>query len=175
MRTVIMVMVMAIILLIVMALPARAVEDPLTITVNFNHFTLTLTDARNVVVVTYPVALPKPAENPRLPVTGYVQDIENPAWWRPTARSIRYYAEHKRIHLPVVVPPGHPLNAMGAAKIIVIYTSPGAKATARIHGTNEPKSIGTRASGGCIRMHNKDVLDLITRIRGRPTNVVFER
>jgi lipoprotein-anchoring transpeptidase ErfK/SrfK len=34
----------------------------------------------------------------------------------------------------------------------------------RIHGTNEPKSIGTAASSGCIRMHNSDVIDLYNRV-----------
>ena len=29
-----------------------------------------------------------------------------------------------------------------------------------IHGTNEPDSIGTKVSRGCIRMHNKDILYL---------------
>jgi hypothetical protein len=29
-----------------------------------------------------------------------------------------------------------------------------------IHGTNQPRSIGRRASHGCIRMHNKDVEEL---------------
>jgi len=29
-----------------------------------------------------------------------------------------------------------------------------------IHGTNEPASIGNAASHGCIRMHNKDVIEL---------------
>ncbi|PZE22373.1 L,D-transpeptidase [Paenibacillus xerothermodurans] len=29
-----------------------------------------------------------------------------------------------------------------------------------IHGTNDPASIGTQASRGCIRMYNKDVLEL---------------
>lgn len=29
-----------------------------------------------------------------------------------------------------------------------------------IHGTNKPSSIGKRVSKGCIRMHNKDVLEL---------------
>lgn len=29
-----------------------------------------------------------------------------------------------------------------------------------IHGTNNPASIGTAASAGCIRMHNKDVIEL---------------
>lgn len=29
-----------------------------------------------------------------------------------------------------------------------------------IHGTNQPASIGRQVSKGCIRMHNKDILDL---------------
>jgi lipoprotein-anchoring transpeptidase ErfK/SrfK len=30
----------------------------------------------------------------------------------------------------------------------------------RIHGTNAPSSIGTAASSGCIRMLNKEVVEL---------------
>jgi lipoprotein-anchoring transpeptidase ErfK/SrfK len=33
----------------------------------------------------------------------------------------------------------------------------------RIHGTNEPSTIGTNVSSGCIRMMNKDVIDLYNR------------
>ena len=33
-----------------------------------------------------------------------------------------------------------------------------------IHGTNNPASIGTRASAGCIRMHNHDVLELFPMV-----------
>ncbi|MDQ0418951.1 lipoprotein-anchoring transpeptidase ErfK/SrfK [Croceifilum oryzae] len=33
-----------------------------------------------------------------------------------------------------------------------------------IHGTNNPNSIGTYASNGCIRMLNKDVIDLYDRV-----------
>lgn len=33
-----------------------------------------------------------------------------------------------------------------------------------IHGTNNPKSIGTHASSGCIRMHNRDVIELYNTI-----------
>lgn len=41
-----------------------------------------------------------------------------------------------------------------------------------IHGTNKPWSIGTRASGGCIRMHNKDVEDLYTLVSiGTPVSI----
>lgn len=33
-----------------------------------------------------------------------------------------------------------------------------------IHGTNEPESIGTDASGGCIRLKNADVEELYSMI-----------
>ena len=33
-----------------------------------------------------------------------------------------------------------------------------------IHGTNEPSSIGGLVSGGCIRMHNKDIEELFGKV-----------
>jgi lipoprotein-anchoring transpeptidase ErfK/SrfK len=41
----------------------------------------------------------------------------------------------------------------------------------RIHGTNEPKSIGKAVSSGCIRMLDSDVIDLYGRV-GKGTPVV---
>jgi lipoprotein-anchoring transpeptidase ErfK/SrfK len=35
----------------------------------------------------------------------------------------------------------------------------------RIHGTNEPETIGTRVSSGCIRLINQDVIHLYDRVR----------
>lgn len=35
----------------------------------------------------------------------------------------------------------------------------------RIHGTNEPSTIGQAVSSGCIRMRNTDVIDLYDRVR----------
>jgi lipoprotein-anchoring transpeptidase ErfK/SrfK len=43
----------------------------------------------------------------------------------------------------------------------------------RIHGTNEPKSIGTASSSGCIRMHNADVIDLYGRVSAGARVVVM--
>jgi len=34
----------------------------------------------------------------------------------------------------------------------------------RIHGTNQPSTIGTFVSSGCIRLTNEDVIDLYTRV-----------
>jgi lipoprotein-anchoring transpeptidase ErfK/SrfK len=35
----------------------------------------------------------------------------------------------------------------------------------RIHGTNEPETIGAQVSSGCIRLTNEDVVDLYQRVR----------
>ena len=35
----------------------------------------------------------------------------------------------------------------------------------RIHGSNEPDTIGAAVSSGCIRMTNRDVMDLYERVR----------
>jgi lipoprotein-anchoring transpeptidase ErfK/SrfK len=35
----------------------------------------------------------------------------------------------------------------------------------RIHGTNAPSTIGSRATSGCIRMVNEDVVDLYNRVK----------
>ena len=35
----------------------------------------------------------------------------------------------------------------------------------RIHGSNEPETIGQAVSSGCIRMLNEDVVDLYGRVK----------
>lgn len=49
-------------------------------------------------------------------------------------------------------------NPLGARAIYVGGT------LYRIHGTNQPSSIGKRVSSGCIRMLNEDVIDLYGRV-----------
>ena len=34
-----------------------------------------------------------------------------------------------------------------------------------IHGTNRPDSVGKYVSYGCIRMYNRDIVDLFERVR----------
>ncbi|MEZ5840911.1 MAG: L,D-transpeptidase [Hyphomicrobiales bacterium] len=56
---------------------------------------------------------------------------------------------------------GGPQNPLGAR---ALYLFDGKKDTLyRIHGTNEPRSIGKAVSSGCIRMLNEDVADLYER------------
>ncbi|WP_427915852.1 L,D-transpeptidase [Sinorhizobium alkalisoli] len=35
----------------------------------------------------------------------------------------------------------------------------------RIHGSNEPESVGRSSSSGCFRMTNEDVIDLYKRVK----------
>ena len=43
----------------------------------------------------------------------------------------------------------------------------------RIHGTNQPWTIGSAVSSGCIRMRNEDVVDLYERVNVGTTVVVI--
>jgi lipoprotein-anchoring transpeptidase ErfK/SrfK len=53
-------------------------------------------------------------------------------------------------------------NPLGAR---ALYLFQGGKDTLfRIHGTNEPESIGKNVSSGCIRLLNQDVIDLFNRV-----------
>jgi lipoprotein-anchoring transpeptidase ErfK/SrfK len=53
-------------------------------------------------------------------------------------------------------------NPLGAR---ALYLFQGNKDTLfRIHGTNEPDTIGQAVSSGCIRMLNADVIDLFQRV-----------
>jgi lipoprotein-anchoring transpeptidase ErfK/SrfK len=42
----------------------------------------------------------------------------------------------------------------------------------RIHGSNEPDSIGQAVSSGCIRLTNEDVIDLYNRVHIGATVIV---
>ena len=64
---------------------------------------------------------------------------------------------------------GGPENPLGAR---AIYLYQGRKDThVRIHGTNQPQTIGTNSSNGCFRMINEHVIDLYGRVK-KGTEVV---
>ena len=75
-----------------------------------------------------------------------------PAWSPPAE------VRRDKPSLPDVIPGGSPRNPMGAAALTL---SGGEYA---IHGTNAPGSIGGVVSYGCIRMHNRDIMDLYGRV-----------
>jgi lipoprotein-anchoring transpeptidase ErfK/SrfK len=73
--------------------------------------------------------------------------------WRPPAEMIA-----RRPDLPRFMPGGvdNPLGARALYLGSSLY---------RIHGSNEPWTIGTNVSSGCIRMRNDDVTDLYERVK----------
>ena len=54
---------------------------------------------------------------------------------------------------------GGPENPLGARAMYL------GSSLYRIHGSNEPWTIGTNVSSGCIRMRNEDVIDLYDRVK----------
>ena len=71
--------------------------------------------------------------------------------WRPPADM-----RARRPDLPAFVP-GGPDNPMGARALYLGQT------LYRIHGSNEPETVGDAASSGCFRLTNTDVTDLYDR------------
>jgi lipoprotein-anchoring transpeptidase ErfK/SrfK len=58
--------------------------------------------------------------------------------------------------------PGGPDNPLGARALYLF--AGGADTLYRIHGTNQPWTIGKNMSSGCIRMLNEDIADLYRRV-----------
>jgi lipoprotein-anchoring transpeptidase ErfK/SrfK len=58
--------------------------------------------------------------------------------------------------------PGGPNNPLGA-RALYLYQN-GRDTLYRIHGTNEPQTIGLSVSSGCIRIINVEVIDLYRRV-----------
>lgn len=73
--------------------------------------------------------------------------------WRPPTEMRK-----RRPDLPVFMK-GGPDNPLGARALYLGST------IYRIHGTNEPSSIGKSASSGCIRMLNEDVTYLYSLVK----------
>jgi lipoprotein-anchoring transpeptidase ErfK/SrfK len=79
---------------------------------------------------------------------------EWPDWSPPAEMKERWPHVH-----PVKGGPNSPLGARA------LYLFDGNRDTLyRIHGTNEPETIGRAVSSGCIRMRNIDMIDLYNRV-----------
>ena len=73
--------------------------------------------------------------------------------WRPPAEMLK-----RRPDLPRHMA-GGPNNPLGARAMYLGNT------LYRIHGSNEPETIGQAVSSGCIRMTNEDIMDLYERAK----------
>jgi lipoprotein-anchoring transpeptidase ErfK/SrfK len=77
--------------------------------------------------------------------------------WRPPAEMIAREAKKGR-NLPSYMEGGSE-NPLGARAMYL------GSSMYRIHGTNQPWTIGKAVSSGCIRMRNQDVVDLYERVK----------
>ena len=85
-----------------------------------------------------------------------------PSWTPPKTMIMRERLEGRE--LPAFME-GGPANPMGARALYL------GSSLYRIHGTNQPWTIGQAVSSGCIRMRNIDVTDLYERV-GVGTRVI---
>ena len=85
---------------------------------------------------------------------GLLQISHKAEWpdWHPPPEMIE-----RQPYLPRFMA-GGPGNPMGARALYLGTT------VYRIHGTNQPQTIGSAVSSGCFRLVNNDVIDLYNRI-----------
>jgi len=96
---------------------------------------------------------------------GLLQISRKAEWpdWTPPPEMIR-----RQPYLPRFMAggPGNPLGARALYLGATIY---------RIHGTNQPETIGSAVSSGCFRLVNSDVMDLYSRVPVGTKVVVRQR
>ena len=139
---------------------------------NFENLLIKVDSAKNIMflkgknnngeiidIKTYKVSTAKTTIKKPLGVGSITAISLNPEW-NPTTKTLKAFKE-KGINLPAVVPYGDKLNYMGAAKINLSHKVDGQEVY-RIHGTLNENTIGTNESSGCIRMKNKEVVELAT-------------
>lgn len=96
-----------------------------------------------VLIKTYPVATGKTEDLTPEGTFTMVVKINKPGWKN--------------------IPGGHPDNPLGDKWMGISVNGDNGR-TYGIHGTNQPESIGTHASSGCVRMHKEDLIELYNLI-----------
>jgi L,D-transpeptidase ErfK/SrfK len=115
-------------------------------------------------VFTFPISIGKEGWTTPYGATTVVRKTHLPIWYPPA--SVRAEHEAAGDPLPAVVPPG-PDNPLGEHALYLGFAS------YLIHGTNQPRGLGMRASHGCIRMYPEDVALLFSMVEpGTPVRIV---
>jgi lipoprotein-anchoring transpeptidase ErfK/SrfK len=151
---------------ILVALPAHTASEKVPYTGDAKPGTIVIqTEERRLYLITgkdqalkYPVGVGRSGQQ-WYGTTRIASKHIKPAWKPPVSlrgkRSPDFYIEG-----------GSSKNPMGDAALVLVDHE------LAIHGTNNPGSIGGFVSAGCIRMHNKDIMDLYGRVNVG-TRVVF--
>lgn len=104
-------------------------------------------------------------------LTGVATVGRKAAWpgWTPTQSMIRREPDRYGPYAKGL--PGGATNPLGA-RALYLYRN-GTDTLYRLHGTNEPWTIGTTVSSGCIRFMNQDIMDLHRRVPSGTTVVIL--
>lgn len=102
-------------------------------------------------LITFPIAIGKGGWETQLGKTKIVKKRKDPIWIPPESLRI------ENPDLPAFIPPG-PENPLGDYALNLGWEG------FVIHGTNAPKSIGRRASHGCIRLYPEDIAKLFSLV-----------
>ncbi|AXV14797.1 L,D-transpeptidase [Neorhizobium sp. SOG26] len=89
--------------------------------------------------------------------------------WTPTPNMQRREERYRKLAGGM---PGGPNNPLGA-RAMYLYRN-GNDTMFRLHGTNQPESIGLAMSSGCIRFMNHDIIDLYNRVQVGAKVVVLQ-
>src|SRR5262245_5382060 len=130
----------------------RIPTDPLRVVVHRASF-VAFTYLGDVIVRVYPVGIGR--EDAETPTGKFVigEKVANPVWWKPKPP----------------IPAGDPRNPLGARWLG--FRADGQDLAYGIHGTEREDAVGTRVSEGCIRLHNRDVVELYDLIPDSGTTV----
>src|SRR6266568_6152374 len=130
--------------------PYQTTEAPGTIIIDTSHTFLYLTLGRGM-AMRYGIGVGRQG----FTWSGVETIVRKSEWpdWIPPAEMVA-----RQPYLPRWVG-GGPGNPLGARALYLGNTA------YRIHGTNDPTSIGGHVSSGCIRMLNEDVMDLFDRVQ----------
>lgn len=153
---------------VVRAAPAQVVQqEPDTIVVNTRERVLYYTDKSGQTII-YQIGVGRAGFE--WSGRAYVAaKKEWPDWTPPKVMVERELQRGKVIPLHMQ---GGIENPLGARALYLFDANQKGKDTQyRIHGTNDPRSIGRNMSSGCIRLLNRDIIDLYRRV-GIGTKVV---
>lgn len=145
--------VIAFILLLTLPMSA-SVRKQREIVINLPAFTLYLYE-NDELIRSYPIGIGRTVKPSLLGETEIINNVHDPTYYPPD-----WYLRGL-----VPIPPG-PENPVGTRWLGLGFKGYG------IHGTNQPWTIGTAASAGCIRLFNEDVEEL-SRLVGIGTRVTF--
>jgi len=111
-------------------------------------------------VQTYPVGVGQPKFPTPTGRFRVIRKVLEPGWENPYLKPGQVQIQSGQ---------GNPLGTRW------IGFNPGPAGEYGIHGTDNPTSVGQFRSHGCVRMHNKHVVDLFERVRlGTPVQVIYE-